>query len=232
MARRTRSALHVPTLAYLRVSTVEQADSGAGLDAQRSAIEAYAARTGLTVEAWHVDAGVSGSVPPADRPALAEALAVLASARSGVLLVAKSDRIARQTLDLLSLCAVAERQGWSVVAADGTVDQTTAHGRFMTTVMAGAAELERDLIRARTRDALAAKRAAGVRLGRPVSLPLEVRERIAAQRAEGQTLVAIAAELNADQVPTARGGAQWHASTVAGVLRSLELDALATAARA
>lgn len=231
MARRPRSQLHSPCIAYVRVSTTEQADSGAGLDAQRAAIEAHAARAGLSIDGWHVDAGVSGSVAPADRPALAEALVALGAARSGVLLVAKSDRIARRTLDLLGLCALAERQGWSIVAVDGTVDQTTAHGRFMTTVMAGAAELERDLIRARTRDALAAKRAAGVRLGRPVTLPAEVRARVASERVGGATLQAIADGLNADQIHTARGGARWYASTVASVLKSLDHDAVTMEAR-
>lgn len=107
---------------------------------------------------------------------------------------------------------------------------TTIHGRAMSTVMAAFAELERDLIRARTREGMAAKRASGVRLGRPVTLPQAVRERIAAERASGATLAAIAASLNGDKVATARGGSQWHPSTVAAVLRSLDNDAVAAAA--
>jgi DNA invertase Pin-like site-specific DNA recombinase len=89
------------------------------------------------------------------------------------------------------------------------------------------AELERALIGERTRAALAAKRASGTRLGRPVSLSEDIRKRIAALRAEGLSLRAIAERLNEEGVSTAHGGALWYASTVGKVLRSLELDAMA-----
>lgn len=228
---RTRRPEHIPTLAYLRVSTTEQADTGAGLAAQRAAIAAYATAHLLSVDAEYVDAGVSGSVAPAQRPELVKALDVLRAARSGVLLVAKSDRCARKASDLLALCAQAEAQGWHVVAVDGSVDMTTSHGRFLTTVMAGVAELERDMIRSRTRDALAAKRAAGVRLGRPVALAQDVRDRIAREREAGTTLQGIADGLNADEIPTPRGGTMWRPSQVASVLASVAHDEYAAARR-
>jgi DNA invertase Pin-like site-specific DNA recombinase len=216
---------HGCIVAYLRVSTTEQAESGAGLDAQRAAITAYAERAGLAISSWYVDEGVSGAVAPMERRALAEALATLADCRSGVLVVAKLDRIARRASDLLWLRDLAEQQGWALSAADGSVDTATPHGRAMTTVMGAFAELERDLIRARTKDALAARKAAGQRLGRPVALPDEVRARIADERSAGMTLTAIADGLTSDGIPTAQGGARWYASTVANVLRSLALDA-------
>src|SRR5665647_1701968 len=84
------------TVAYVRVSTTEQAESGAGIAAQREAIEAYAARAGLSVDHWLTDPGVSGSVAPLERPALGEALSILGGCKAGALLVAKSDRIARK----------------------------------------------------------------------------------------------------------------------------------------
>jgi DNA invertase Pin-like site-specific DNA recombinase len=211
-------------VAYLRVSTAEQVASGAGLDAQREAVTAYAARAGLTVDEWCVDEGVSGSVPPTARPALAKALDILNRCTAGVLIVGKVDRIARKASDLLALRDLAEVQGWALSAADGSVDTATPHGRAMTTVMGAFAELERDLIRARTRDALAARKAAGVRLGRPTGLPDAVRARIAAERREGRTLGAIADRLTADTVPTAQGGARWYPSTVRAVLESVRLD--------
>lgn len=212
-------------VAYVRVSTAEQAASGAGLDAQRQAITAYAARTGLEIGRWFADEGVSGSVPPSQRPALAQALHVLADCPSGVLIVAKLDRIARRASDLLALRDLAESHGWLLSAADGSVDMATPHGRAMTTVMGAFAELERDLIRARTREALAARKAAGVRLGRPKSLPENVRRRIADERRHGSTLAAIAEALTADGVPTAQGGVRWYPSAVRAVLASLDLDA-------
>jgi DNA invertase Pin-like site-specific DNA recombinase len=245
MARRKATHDDYPAgcvVAYLRVSTAEQATSGAGLDAQRAAIAAYAERTGLTVGKWLADEGVSASVSPSDRPALAEALAILAECRSGALLVSASDRLARKASDLLAIRDVAEDQGWTLSAANGSIDMATPYGRAMSTVMGGFAELERDLIRTRTRDALAAKKAAGARLGRKSQVPPEVKARIALEREQGRSLNAIANGLNADGVPTvgnggakegARGaqgrasvqGARWYASTVAAVLRSVDLDA-------
>lgn len=98
----------------------------------------------------------------------------------------------------------------------------------MTTVMGAFSELERDLISTRTREALAARRAAGVRLGRPIVLPDDVRLRIAQQRAAGSTLQSIADGLNSDGVPTARGGSVWRPSQVRGVLLSLARDSVST----
>jgi DNA invertase Pin-like site-specific DNA recombinase len=83
-----------------------------------------------------------------------------------------------------------------------------------------AAQFERRLIGQRTREALAAKRASGVRLGRPVSLPSAASKRIASERKAGRSLAAIADMLNEEQVPTAQGGRQWWPSTVRAVLRS------------
>lgn len=219
-------------VAYLRVSTAEQSESGAGLDAQRAAIEGYATRNGLQIDRWCVDPGVSGSVAPPDRPALSEALRVLARCEAGVLLVAKGDRIARKTADLLALREMSERQHWTLSAADGSVDWSTAHGRAMSTVMGAFAELERDLIRARTREGMAAKRAQGVRLGRPVELPTPVRQRIAAERQAGASFAKIAAGLNESEIATARGGRTWYPSTVKAVCDSLAHDAYAEAKRA
>ena len=97
----------------------------------------------------------------------------------------------------------------------------------MLNVMAAFAEHERDLIGDRARAALAAKKAQGYRLGRPVRLPADVRSRIAAERADGRTLAAIADDLTNKGVPTSQGGARWYPSTVQAVLRSIDLDLLA-----
>ncbi|MGI9609398.1 MAG: recombinase family protein, partial [Acidimicrobiia bacterium] len=70
----------------------------------------------------------------------------------------------------------------------------------------------------RTKEALAEARAGGVRLGRPRAVPDEVVARIHSERDKGNTLAGIAAGLNADDIPTAHGGAQWHHSTIRAVL--------------
>lgn len=214
--RRRRRTVERPSdtvVAYCRVSTEEQASSGAGLGAQRAAIEAYAAGRGWTIVEWFPDEGVSASKAPEDRPQLARALEVLASGGASILLCHRVDRLARKTADLLRLRDRSEREGWALASSDGSVDLTTPHGRTMFTVQGAFAELERDLIRARTREGMAAKRAAGVRLGRPSSLPREVLQRILKERADGRSWRAIAEGLNEDGVPTAHGGTQWWASS-------------------
>ena len=97
----------------------------------------------------------------------------------------------------------------------------------MANVMATFAQFERRLIGARTKDALAIKRSQGVRLGRPRTLGQHVVDRIVAQRAGGASLRVIADALNEESVPTAQGGALWHASTVRAVLQSEEGSSVA-----
>src|SRR3954447_16358234 len=94
----------------------------------------------------------------------------------------------------------------------------------MANMLATFAQFERRLIDQRTREALAVKRANGVRLGRPPTVPQSVVRRIVRQRARGDSLRAIADALNDDAVPAAQGGAQWYAATVRGILgRTSEL---------
>ncbi len=223
---RSKKAPADTAVAYLRVSTDEQADSGAGLDAQRAAIETEAARRGWTIVGWYVDAGASGKSLNG-RPQLAEALAAVRGRQAGALVVAKLDRLSRSLLDFAALMADAQRDRWNLVALDLGIDLSTPAGEFMANVMASAAQWERRIIGQRTRDALAIKRAAGVRLGRPRNLPDAVVRRIIDAKADGDTLSGIAAALNADGVPTAHGGSKWHPSTVRGVLGSQDACALA-----
>jgi DNA invertase Pin-like site-specific DNA recombinase len=123
-----------------------------------------------------------------------------------------------------SLLEQAEKEGWSLVLLDFDVDTSKPTGRLVAHVLAAVAEFERQRIRERTREALAQVKAQGKRLGRPRQLPDDVVARIETSREAGSTLAQIAEDLNRDEVPTAQGGRQWWPSTVAGVLRSVELD--------
>jgi DNA invertase Pin-like site-specific DNA recombinase len=201
---------------YVRVSTAEQADSGLGLGAQRAAIEAECRRRGWALGAVYEDAGASAR-GLAGRPALSEALAALERGDAMTLVVAKLDRLTRSVRDAADLLERAERGGWSLVALDLGVDTTTPSGEAMANVMAVFAQLERRLIGQRTRDALAIRRAQGVRLGRPRQLPQAVVERIVSNRDGGSGWSAIARELDSDGVPTAQGGAHWYPATVRAV---------------
>lgn len=219
-APRRRTAPAGTVVAYLRVSTDEQVTSGAGLDAQRVAIEAEAARRGWTLTANYTDEGISGGKDVAQRPGLGYALELIEAGHASILLVSKTDRLARGLRTLLDVIDRVERAGGAVVSVDGTIDTSTPAGRFQTQIMGGVAELERALISDRTKAALAVKRAQGVRLGMPPKIPTEVVERILGAKAGGASLRAIAAELTSDGIPTARGGTRWQPSTVQGVLAS------------
>lgn len=209
---------------YLRVSTSEQAESGLGLDAQRAAIEAACAAKGWTVTEWAVDEGVSGSVPPADRPAMARALRLLDACEAGALVAAKVDRVARDLHDLTGLLRRAEDDGWAIVALDLGVDTTTPVGRMLVGVLGAVAEWERGVIRERTRDALAAKKAAGARLGRPVTPGTEpARARLRELLADRLPLATVADTMNADGYTTPTGLA-WTWRHVQKARDSLALD--------
>src|SRR5438105_3902708 len=205
-------------LGYVRVSTDEQRSSGAGLAAQRAAIEAECRRRGWTLVEVIEDAGYSAK--DLKRPGVQVALETLRRGEAGALVVAKLDRLSRSMLDFTAVMAKATKQGWALVALDCAVDTTTPAGEAMANVVATFAQFERRLIGQRTREALAAKRASGVQLGRPVSVPPVVRERIAAERKAGRSLAAIAEILNAERVPTAQGGRRWWPSTIRAVLRA------------
>lgn len=205
-------------IGYARVSTSEQADSRLGLEAQRAAILAECRRRGWELIEMLEDGGHSAK--DLRRPGIRLALEALERKKADALVVGKLDRLSRSMLDFTSLMEKAQRQGWALVALDAPVDTTTPAGEAMASVLAVFSQFERRLIGQRTKEALAQKRAQGVRLGRPRQLPEKVRKRIKRRRAAGHTLARIADDLNREGVATAQGGAKWYPSTVRAVLAS------------
>lgn len=231
--------MHVIT--YTRVSSAEQADSGAGLAAQRAAIAAALAQRGWSEVAAFEDAGVSAGVPPLERPALSRALDMLAASqrspvgsRPGALVVAKLDRLARSVRDLVDIMELAKRQRWALVCLDVGVDTSTPVGELIMHILGGVAQFERTLIGQRTSEALQARKRAGVHVGRPSRVPEPVRQRIKHEREKGRSYVQIAAGLNEDEIPTPQGATRWRDYSVSIVynayLRELERRELAGAA--
>jgi DNA invertase Pin-like site-specific DNA recombinase len=114
-----------------------------------------------------------------------------------VLLVTRLDRLARSTRDLLNTVAlVGEKKAGFRSLGDTWADTTTAHGRLMLTVLAGLAEFERDLIRARTGEGRERAKARGVKLGRPFKLTPHQQKEARARRERGETLMDIARSYN------------------------------------
>jgi site-specific DNA recombinase len=146
---------------YCRVSTAEQAASGLGLEAQRAAINKWAAERGVEATIY-VDAGITGTSME-KRLALE---AALCDAKDGTVLVAYSlSRFARSTRDMLTIAERLKRQGADLVSLTESIDTTTATGRLVFTLLSALSQFERDLTSERTKAALGALKARGVKLG-------------------------------------------------------------------
>lgn len=221
-------------VAYYRVSTARQGASGLGLEAQRAAVETLCTQRGWDLIAPPYQEVESGK--RSDRPELAKALerAKLTGAR---LVIAKLDRLSRDAAFLLTL----QNSGVRFVAADMPDANDLTVG-----IMALVAQQERQAISRRTKEALAAAKARGQRLGNPngaaafrragkgtgpalaaVSANADSRASrlqpvLQRLQADGVTsLAGIAGALNAEGILTARGG-KWHASSVRNLLARLE----------
>lgn len=197
---------------YARASTSEQTLS---LEAQRSRLEHEARYRSWSNTVYLEDGGYSAK--SLVRPGIQQALAMLASGQADTLVAVKLDRLSRSVADFVSLLALAERQGWSLIVLDLGLDMSTPNGRFVATIMSSVAQLERELIGQRTREALAVRKAQGVKLGRPVGVPDDVRTFILQARAENYTLTQIADTLNQKGIPTAQGGKRWYPSTIKAI---------------
>jgi DNA invertase Pin-like site-specific DNA recombinase len=206
-----------PAVAYLRVSTKQQGQSGLGLDAQRVTVRGFIEQNGYRLvngrEYVEIESGSKDN-----RPELQRALAAC-RAHGAALLVARLDRLSRNATFLLTL----HDAGVDVRACD-----MPELDRFMLGVLALVAEKERDLISRRTKDALACAKARGVVLGgyRGGYVSDYARERSAAVRAfkarqkaadavaqvegwERLSPAKLARALNALGVPTASGRGAW-----------------------
>jgi DNA invertase Pin-like site-specific DNA recombinase len=214
-----RSHKPLRVLGYVRVSTDEQARSGAGLAAQREAIEReceYRRRVLVGIIEEHN----GQSAKTLDRPGMRSALERLTAGEADILMAAKLDRISRSVVDFGTVIEQARRDGWALVVLDSDIDMSTAAGKMVANVLVTFAEYERDLIVERTKRAMAAKRAQGtMRLGRPSSLSEEDTRRVVAQWEQDWTLQRIADDLNARGVPPSQGAAMWRTSAVQAVLK-------------
>lgn len=205
-------------IAYIRVSTAKQGSSGLGLEAQKATIQRFADTEGFELVGEYVEIETGKGVDALERrPKLAEAL-TQAQKLSAVVIVAKLDRLSRDVAFIAGL--MAKRVPFIVAELGADADP------FMLHLYAALAEKERRLISQRTKEALAAAKLRGVTLGkhgRDVLAPKN--KKAAIQRAmaisgliktkidAGKSLRVITAELNDENIPTAKGGL-WHLTTV------------------
>jgi DNA invertase Pin-like site-specific DNA recombinase len=202
---------------YIRVSTTQQVEHGASLDAQEDVLRAEAERRGWDLELYR-DEGRSAK--DLKRPGLQAALQRLDQGDGHALMAIRIDRVSRSVADFAGLMDRAARRGWEIVMLSPSLDTSDPSGRFTTHVLSAAAEYERALTSVRVREGMARRKSEGVHLGRRSELPAEVVTRIVTERDSGRSLRAIADGLTDEGVTTGQGGARWYASTVKAVLAS------------
>lgn len=163
MARK-RTVAGNPAIAvgYVRVSTEDQ---DLGPEAQRAALAAWSARTGVRIVSVHEDR-LSGATEATARPGLVAALADVRSNAAGILVAAKRDRLARDVVVSAMVARAVSEAGAVIRTADGASDMTGPEAVMVGGIADVFAAYERAVIRARTRAALAVKRSRGERTGR------------------------------------------------------------------
>jgi len=194
-------------VAYLRVSTVRQGESGLGLEAQRSAVEAFARQHGGAIVASFVEVETGKR---SDRPELGRALC---AARKGkaTLLIAKLDRLARNVAFIANLM---EADVEFLACDQPFASRLTLH------ILAAVAEDEARRISERTKAALQAAKARGQKLGSPVAQKTVAKARAARS--------AYAARANATTLAVIREVQKSGVSSLAGIARTLEARGVKT----
>ena len=206
-------------LAYVRVSTGRQAKTGYSLESQPAILIKAARKDGYRVEVITE----TGSGRNSSRPALNRSLERLANGEAQALYALDIDRLARSTQHLLEIATLSRKQKWRLVVTSADVDTNSPAGEMFFTMAAAFAQYESRMISQRVLRQHEARRDRGVIWGHtegPKSpLPTELIERIVELRADGCSLPRIARTLEAEGVPTARGG-KWAAGTIRGILMS------------
>ena len=217
-------------IGYIRVSTSEQARKGVSLDAQVERIEAYAKYMGHELVEIVADRGVSAK--DTNRPGFERVTKLLDADAADGLVVYSIDRFARSTLDFLMGVDRFAKAGKDFISLREQIDSSSPHGRFVMTVFAALAQMERELIASRTSEGLQKRKRDGLVYG---NTPYGFRRRgkeLVADRDEQEVLTyiysmvdagrpysRIAKNLNRMEIPSKRGK-QWGASNIIRLLKT------------
>ena len=170
-------------IGYMRVSTEEQGDSRAGLEAQEASIRTEVERRNWQLVDLRFDVASGGSMKKRDE--LGRTLRDLEGGHADTLVVAKLDRLSRSVLDFAGIMEIAANEGWSLSVLDLGVDTTTPNGALVANIMIAMAQWEREIISERTRAALKAVKARGTPLGRRPNVSPETLALIRGLRSAG-----------------------------------------------
>ncbi|MBT9586777.1 recombinase family protein [bacterium] len=201
-------------IAYVRVSTEEQATQGVSLAAQEAKLSSYCDLYDHELVEVVVDA--SHSAKTMSRPGLQRALQALKSGKAQGLLILKPDRLTRSVRDLGELLETYFQKS-ALISIQEQCDTSSAAGRLVLNVMTSVAQWERETASERTKAALQYKKSQGVALGRPPLADQQIIDRILQLNAQGRSLRQIASALTVEGYSTQRGGA-WAPNTVRKIL--------------
>lgn len=219
---------------YIRVSSVEQLN-GTSLMEQRKMIQGFCDMRGIELVGIFSDAAISGGKALAERPEGSKMVQALNDGDADTIIICKLDRGFRSASDCLSNVEDWEKKNISLVILNmggQTIDTSSAAGKFFITVMAGAAELEKNLIKERCNSGRAARKAEGRRIGCVpfgftadewgvlIANPAEhaILSEIRDLRVKGHTLQEICDVLNGRGL-TNRNGSAWNTANVSNLLK-------------
>ena len=208
----------VRAVGYVRVAPRERRAARPDLAEQRHAVAAECARRGWELVGVEEDVRSGRTLR---RPGLRRALEHCRGGRADAIVATRLDRLTYSLVDLAVLIREASERGFNLVAPDLGLDLETSEGAHLATVLAAAAMWHPRSLSGRTRSAFAARTFEGAGRGRPSSTPPQLAERIRALRAGGATLQGICDSLNAERIPTPRGGSHWRPSSLRAILRPL-----------
>ena len=203
----------VRAVGYASVQQANGSETGS-LESQAEAINRLCESRGW--ELLHVVRDVENGHPKGlERPGLLYALERIAEGEASCLVVSELERLSRSAADLGRIVEWIEERDGRLVAIDLRLDTGSAQGRLTARTLVAVGEWEGRRIADQTRKGLAAARARRATTGRPAVADLPaLKEHIVMMRHEGLTLQAIADRLNAEGVPTLRGGSEWRPSSV------------------
>lgn len=204
---------------YVRVSTLDQAANGDSLETQKAKIAGYAMMQGWEEPQIFVEAGVSGSVPLADRP---QGKALLeASGKGDVIITPKLDRMFRNAADALTTLEELKEQGTGLVMIDLGGDVTSnGISKLVFTILSAVAENERDRIRERIREVKRHLASQGIYGGGKVPFGYDVLDKQLVENPEQQKILKamIAARANGDSFRAIGEAHGMQAMTVKRIL--------------
>ncbi len=224
---------------YSRVSTDEQAESGAGLNAQVDACVAFVKQQRWEIIGTFTDEGISGTADLEKRTGLMAAMEALG--KGDVLLVSKRDRLGRDVVLVKMIERLVAKRKASLHALNGAVGDSP-EAQFMNGILDLSSAYEVALIRARTKAALYAKKVRGERMGKlpygftvaddgvqvvPCSGEQMILQRISILRGQGYSLRQVAALLNAASRFN-RHGRRWNQVLLHTICQNLNQRLMAT----